>query len=362
MDLKQWGALAFGVVIGWFVYYVNRYRKGDVQMSDITTLIGAVGGAAVLALFEAKSDLFGAYGIGLAIGFFVYFLVLIILVGHSSNFDSDWFLDGRRRDPGPGYGYGAAGGHPPMFAPPLHAASAASPTQVFNIGGAPAGPAPAVAASGPQAPLAAFALGGGPDPDDPAKPAAEDGSETADFETARLLANIGAGQEPLAAPAPGAAAAPAGPPLLQINIGLAQQFLQACMTSNPRVTYGLGAKVPFHGAVPGVDFTKVDCSGFVREAIWRATNPHFPFPDGSVVQHDWVRNKGFQQVTVADGGLNDNHVRIAFLRPQDVPSRIGHVVLLSGGQTLESHGGVGPDSRPWTGQGWQAKTSVYVLT
>ena len=106
----------------------------------------------------------------------------------------------------------------------------------------------------------------------------------------------------------------------------------------------------------------VDCSGFVREAIRLATGPPAPFPDGSVVQHDWVRNKGFQRATTADGGLSDDHVRIAFLRPQDVPSRIGHVVLLSGGRTIESHGGVGPDSRAWTGQGWQAKAFVYVLT
>ena len=61
-------------------------------------------------------------------------------------------------------------------------------------------------------------------------------------------------------------------------------------------------RVPFHGAVPGVDFKKIDCSGFVREAIRLATNPSAPFPDGSVVQHDWVRNKKFQPVTIADGG------------------------------------------------------------
>jgi hypothetical protein len=28
---------------------------------------------------------------------------------------------------------------------------------------------------------------------------------------------------------------------------------------------------------------------------------------------------------------------------------------------LESHSGIGPDSREWNGQGWQAKTFVYVL-
>jgi hypothetical protein len=101
--LQLWGAGAFGFLIGWYVYYINRYRKGDVQLSDLVTLIGVVGGGGVLALFPAKSDLFGAYGIGLATGFFSYFIVLIILVCISKNFDVDWFLDGRRKNPGADY-------------------------------------------------------------------------------------------------------------------------------------------------------------------------------------------------------------------------------------------------------------------
>src|SRR5262245_60975713 len=97
--LQLWGAGAFGGIIGWYVYYINRYRKGDVQLSDLVTLIGVLGGGAILALFPAKTDLFGAYGLGLAAGFFLYFLVLIFLVGISRNFDVDWFLDGRRKKP-----------------------------------------------------------------------------------------------------------------------------------------------------------------------------------------------------------------------------------------------------------------------
>src|SRR5262245_53358751 len=106
MDLKTSGAFAFGLIIGWYVYYVNRYRKGDVQISDITTVIGTIGGAAVLKLFDTGSDLFGAYGLGLATGFFLYFLVLVILVAMSDNFNADWFLDGRRRNPAADSGYG----------------------------------------------------------------------------------------------------------------------------------------------------------------------------------------------------------------------------------------------------------------
>ena len=39
---------------------------------------------------------------GLAAGFFAYFLVLVILVALSGGvFKVAWFLDGRRRNPGP---------------------------------------------------------------------------------------------------------------------------------------------------------------------------------------------------------------------------------------------------------------------
>lgn len=93
--IQKIGAGAFGAVVGWYVYYINRYRKDDVQLSDIVTLIGAIGGAAVLALFPEKSDLFGAYGIGLAAGFFMYFFILIVLVNKAPGFNSSWFIDGR---------------------------------------------------------------------------------------------------------------------------------------------------------------------------------------------------------------------------------------------------------------------------
>lgn len=133
-SLQLWGAFGLGLLIGWYVYFLNRYRKGDVQLSDIVTLLGAIGGTAVLALFPAKTDLFGAYGIGLATGFFGYFLVLAFLVarsvGKQGAFDVEWFLDGRRRNPPDGWGYGldsqgpvrpmAFNPQPPPAAPVLH--------------------------------------------------------------------------------------------------------------------------------------------------------------------------------------------------------------------------------------------------
>jgi hypothetical protein len=98
--LQMLGAGGFGAILGWFLYFTNRYRKADVQLSDLVTVVGALGGAAILALFPAKTDLFGAYGIGLFCGFFGYFLVLAVLVWRSPNFTRDWFLDGRRVKPG----------------------------------------------------------------------------------------------------------------------------------------------------------------------------------------------------------------------------------------------------------------------
>ena len=95
--IQVWGAGGFGALIGWYLYYINRYRRADVQLSDIVTVVGAIGGSAVLALFPAKSILFGAYGIGLFIGFFGYFIVLVVLVTISGNFGVDFFLDGRRK-------------------------------------------------------------------------------------------------------------------------------------------------------------------------------------------------------------------------------------------------------------------------
>jgi len=91
------GAGGFGALIGWYIYYINRYRTAEIQLNDLMTLVGVLGSGAILALFPAATDLFGAYGIGLFIGFFGYFIIVAILVRGSENFDADWFLDGRRK-------------------------------------------------------------------------------------------------------------------------------------------------------------------------------------------------------------------------------------------------------------------------
>jgi uncharacterized membrane protein YeaQ/YmgE (transglycosylase-associated protein family) len=67
----NWGAVCFGLVVGWVTYRTMRRSKTN-GLSDIATIIGAVGGAAVTTLFPTKDQLFYAYCIGLAVGFFTY--------------------------------------------------------------------------------------------------------------------------------------------------------------------------------------------------------------------------------------------------------------------------------------------------
>jgi hypothetical protein len=68
------GAFFFGLVIGWVTYRTLRRTKTN-GLSDIATVIGAVGGAAILKLFPAETNAFGAYSIGLAVGFFAYLII-----------------------------------------------------------------------------------------------------------------------------------------------------------------------------------------------------------------------------------------------------------------------------------------------
>lgn len=77
MTLELWGALCFGAVVGWICYRTLRRSTDPAKLSDLATVIGAVGGGAVTALFKT-ADLFAGYSIGLAIGFFLYLIINLI--------------------------------------------------------------------------------------------------------------------------------------------------------------------------------------------------------------------------------------------------------------------------------------------
>jgi hypothetical protein len=83
MTVISLGALLFGVVIGWVTYRTLRRQKEAVALSNIATVIAAVGGAAVTALFKSE-ELFAWYCIGLFLGFLAYLIVGI------ARRDVDW--------------------------------------------------------------------------------------------------------------------------------------------------------------------------------------------------------------------------------------------------------------------------------
>ena len=126
------------------------------------------------------------------------------------------------------------------------------------------------------------------------------------------------------------------------------------------VTYELGAKASPLSLQAG-EFDSIDCSGFVRWAIYHATGQGLEIPDGSANQHEWANREGFKVSNFEAGLAKDGAIRIAFLTPED-GGGIGHVMLIIDGLTCESHGHHGPDRRQWGSYDFMRLCSVYVLT
>lgn len=135
------------------------------------------------------------------------------------------------------------------------------------------------------------------------------------------------------------------------------------ITSNMKeagCTYQMGAKAPSLDC-DSSQITAIDCSGFVRYALARATNQYIVLPDGSANQHAFIEDHGYKVSTVENGLLQDGAWRIFFLSPRD-GGGTGHVGLIKNGTTYESHGGVGPDCRVWGSHDFMKRCTVYVLT
>jgi hypothetical protein len=77
--LSLWGAGAFGAVIGWIAYRTLRRAAEAPRITDLITVIAALGGGAVINTQFAEPDLFACYGLGLFAGFFGYFLVGLLV-------------------------------------------------------------------------------------------------------------------------------------------------------------------------------------------------------------------------------------------------------------------------------------------
>lgn len=149
---------------------------------------------------------------------------------------------------------------------------------------------------------------------------------------------------------------------LDIDLGVLKRIHTACDVAGNQ--YGFGSKVDIDATSAEVMGDRVDCSGYVRWLLFRATGNLFDIKDGSWIQHDYIRNLGFKASSVEAANLKDGALRIAFLAPGALSNgSAGHVALILNDQTMESHSGTGPDSRAWdAGRRWMRLSQVYVLT
>ena len=74
------GGIAFGGVVGWITYFILR-RAQPKAISDLSTIIGILGGATIVGLFNPTGATFAGYAIGLAGGFFGFFVMYLKMVG-----------------------------------------------------------------------------------------------------------------------------------------------------------------------------------------------------------------------------------------------------------------------------------------
>jgi zinc transporter ZupT len=74
------GPFWFGVVVGYITYRTLRHKAAS-GLSDIASVIGAIGGGAVLQLFPQGSAAFEHYAKGLAAGFFTYLALSLVIAG-----------------------------------------------------------------------------------------------------------------------------------------------------------------------------------------------------------------------------------------------------------------------------------------
>lgn len=136
------------------------------------------------------------------------------------------------------------------------------------------------------------------------------------------------------------------------------------------VRYGLGAKAEGssyagrqynprstgHLTTPPQTIDHIDCSGWTRYGLFNATGGKLILPDGSQAQREWCENNKLHKVNYPDTNryLTARRLFIAFIKPfANNCGPVGHVWFVtqydadSAADTLESHGGVGINSRAW---------------
>jgi len=73
--------VCFGIVVGLITYRTLIRSTAQSAVSDLGTVVGVIGGAAITGIFAKDTALFGLYGIGLLGGVVIYFVVFLSVNG-----------------------------------------------------------------------------------------------------------------------------------------------------------------------------------------------------------------------------------------------------------------------------------------
>jgi hypothetical protein len=80
------GALSFGIVVGYITYRTLARTTDKAAITDLATVIGAVGGGAITTLWgPSDGSTFALYSIGLLAGMIIY-VVMSLLIGGRKRF------------------------------------------------------------------------------------------------------------------------------------------------------------------------------------------------------------------------------------------------------------------------------------
>jgi len=158
--------------------------------------------------------------------------------------------------------------------------------------------------------------------------------------------------------------------MVSVNLPLLETIFSRLERGN--VQYGYGRKAPALDCDTSVIVAqgKIDCSGFTRYALAKATAQALIVPDGSQAQREWAEQElgaphDYRMLNQAD----PSRLFMCFIKPfEHGCGEVGHVWLtnrLEGHDiptTMESHGGGGCVSRPWNYRTlWREVFSAFEL-
>ncbi len=74
MDINEFGALSFGMVVGYLTYRTLIRTVAKSTLDDLAAVVGVIGGGVITSLYGPETHRFGWYAVGLPVGMAVFFL------------------------------------------------------------------------------------------------------------------------------------------------------------------------------------------------------------------------------------------------------------------------------------------------